>query len=128
MDERRKSRIDECLAHEKQRDCHQQTDVPADGLNGKEHIAQALEQRQREQDDPQESAQCQPKRNCIRSVLDQAHAATQPVQWSPEQGEVLKAFVLFHDFMWSVEDPRPLRYDLLFVLLYAKRRPGRPEE
>jgi hypothetical protein len=34
-------------------------------------MAQALDQRQREQDDPRESAQDQPERNGIRSAVDQ---------------------------------------------------------
>jgi hypothetical protein len=61
-------------------------------------MGHALEQRQRNQDDPRESAQDQPERNGIRSAADEAETATQPVKWSPEQGEVLTNF-LIHRFL-----------------------------
>jgi hypothetical protein len=62
-------------------------------------MAQAFDQRQREQDEPRESAQDQPEHNGIRSAADQAQPAAQPVQRSPEQGEILKSFALFHGLL-----------------------------
>jgi hypothetical protein len=59
-------------------------------------MAEALDQRQRDQDDPRESAQDEPDRRGIGSVADEAQPATQPVQRSPEQGEIREAFALFH--------------------------------
>jgi hypothetical protein len=67
-------------------------------------MGKALEQRQREQDEPRESAQDQPERNGIRSAADQAQPSSQPVQRPPEQGEVLKCFVHFMFFRSQFTD------------------------